>query len=82
MFLSGNVSRMRDIQDVDPTNIAKSLRINHSRYIQKLHDPGSFTFDQIWKFSDILDINIQLILDVIKTDLAGKHKVTKRKSGN
>ena len=33
MFIGRNVTRMRDIEDMYPTNIAKALGINHSRYI-------------------------------------------------
>lgn len=79
MFLSGNVTRMRDIEDMNPTNIAKSLGINHSRYIEKLYKPEGFTFKHIWKLSELLDIDVQMIIDVIKKELAKTAKVSKKR---
>ena len=35
MFLAGSVSKMKDIEDLYPTNIAKALKINHSQYIKE-----------------------------------------------
>lgn len=65
MFLSGSVKRMKDIEKLYPTLVAKTLRINHSRYIQKLYRPEEFTIKQIIDLSGILEINPQMILDVI-----------------
>ena len=65
MFLAGEVTKMRDIEDLDPTNIAKSLGINHSRYIQKLYNPREFTFKHIWNLANLLEIDVQLIIEVI-----------------
>lgn len=72
MFLAGNVTKMRDIEDISPTNIAKALGINHSRYIDKLYNPEEFTFKHIWKLSRLLDIDVQLIIDVMKREIAKK----------
>ena len=47
MFLAGSVSKMKDTEDLYPTNIAKALKINHSRYIEKLRNPEGFTFKHI-----------------------------------
>jgi hypothetical protein len=80
MFLADNVVRMRDIEDLYPTKIAKELKINHSRYIKKLYKPEEFTFKHIWKLSKLLDIDIQLIIDVIKRELNQVSKQAKKKS--
>ena len=80
MFLAGSVSKMRDIEDLYPTNIAKSLGLNHSRYIEKLYKPEEFNFRHIWELSKLLDLDVQLIIDVIKNELTNKSKVGKKKS--
>ena len=80
MFLSGSVSKMKDIEDLYPTNIAKSLKINHSRYIEKLRNPEGFTFKHIWELSKLLDIDIQLIIDVIKKEVSHIKQIKKKKA--
>ena len=80
MFLAGSVAKMKDIEDLYPTNIAKALKLNHSRYIEKLRKPETFTFDHIWQLSKLLDIDIQLIVEIIKKELQLKAKVSKKKS--
>jgi hypothetical protein len=79
MFLAGNVNKMRDIEDLNPTNIAKALGINHSRYIDKLYNPEEFTFKHIWQLSKILDIDVQQIIDVIKKEVAYTSKAARKK---
>ena len=79
MFLAGSVSKMKDIEDLYPTNIAKALKINHSRYIEKLRNPEGFTFKHIWSLSKLLDIDVQVIIDVIKKELNQTSKQVKRR---
>jgi hypothetical protein len=79
MFVSGSVKRMRDIEKLYPTAIAKSLRINHSRYIQKLYKPGEFSMKQLGELANLLDVNIQLILDVVIKQMNSPVKVSKKK---
>lgn len=79
MFLAGSVSKMKDIEDLSPTKMAKALKINHSRYIEKLRKPETFTFYHIWQLSELLQIDVQLILDIIKNEVRMKSKLTKRK---
>ncbi len=80
MFLSGSVKRMKDIEKLYPTLVAKSLRINHSRYIQKLYKPDGFTIRQLDDLAKLLDIDIQMILDVVVKQLNSLSKVAKKKS--
>lgn len=80
MFLAGSVFKMKDIEDLYPTNIGKALKINHNRYIEKLRKPGKFTFEHIWQLSKLLEIDIQLIIDIIKKELQSNAKVSKKKS--
>ena len=81
MFQSGSVKRMKDIEKLYPTVVAKSLRINHSRYIQKLYKPDGFTIRQVDDLAKLLDINIQVILDVIIKELSAPSKAGKKKFG-
>lgn len=80
MFIAGSVRKMRDIEDLYPTRIAKALGINHSRYIEKLRTPGDFTFKHIWKLAKLLEIDVQLVIDVIKSELSQSSRQTKKKS--
>lgn len=80
MFLSGNVRRMKDIEKLYPTLVAKSLRLNHSRYIQKLYKPGGFTMQQLNELAKLLEVDIRLILDVIVPQLNSPTKGPKRKT--
>lgn len=79
MFITGSVRRMRDIEDLYPTRIARALGINHSRYIDKLNKPGEFAFKHISNMAQLLDIDIQLIIDVIKRELNQPGKLPKKK---
>jgi hypothetical protein len=81
MFQSDNVKKMKDIEKLYPTLIAKSLRINHSRYIQKLYKPEEFTIKQIFIFSKLIDINPQTVLNVIvaQVSLNGRSSPKKNK---
>lgn len=80
MFLSGSVKRMRDIEKLYPTLLAKSLHINHSRYIQKLYKPEDFTIKQLGDMAKLLDIDIQVIIDVITRQMNFTNKLSKRKA--
>lgn len=61
---------MKDIEEIEPTNIAKALGINHSRYIAKLHNPEEFKFKHIHGLANLLNIDVQVIIEVIKKELA------------
>lgn len=79
MFLAGTVTKMKDIEDIEPTKIAKALKINHSRYIGKLYKPEDFTFKHIWNLAKVLEIDEQLILEVIKKEMNQKFKKAQTK---
>ena len=79
MFISGSVKKMRDIEKLYPTTVAKSLRINHSRYIQKLYKPEEFTIKQVAALSNLLEIDVQVILDVIIKQLNLSPKTGRKK---
>ena len=74
--------QLKDIEKLYPTLVAKSLRINHSRYIQKLYNPEEFTIKQLIAFSNLLDLDIQMVLDVIIRQLNPLLKSAKRRSNH
>ena len=74
MFLAGTVSKMKDIEEIDPTNIAIALGIHHSRYIAKLKNPEDFKFKHIRDLANLLEIDMQVIIDVIKKELESAKK--------
>ncbi len=81
MFQSGSVRKMRDIEKLYPTLMAKSLKINHSRYIQKLYHPEEFTIKQLIDFSNLLELDFQLVIDVIARQLNTLIKTGKKRIG-
>jgi hypothetical protein len=79
LFLQKSIKRMKDLEDLFPTAVAKSLKINHSRYIQKLYKPDTFTIKQIKDLAALLELDPRLILDVILNQ-PGSATVTRKKS--
>ena len=80
MFQSDNIKRMKDIEKLYPTMIAKALGINHSRYIQKLYKPEEFSIKHIIDLANLLKINPQLIIDVIFRQLNDASSIKKKSS--
>ncbi|PVD52222.1 hypothetical protein DC498_10895 [Terrimonas sp.] len=77
MFQSFSIKRMKDIEKLYPTMIAKALGINHSRYIQKLYRPDEFSIKHVIDLANLLDIEPQLIIDVILKELNYSSKTKK-----
>lgn len=70
MFESGSVTKMRDIEKLFPTRIAKELGMNHSRYVVKLKKPELFNVKQIVKLAALLNIPPELIMRIIFKEIA------------
>lgn len=79
MFISGSVKKMRDIEELYPTLVAKALRVNHSRYIKKLYNPQEFTVRHLVELANIFEIDIQLIWDVISRQISPSAKSLRKK---
>lgn len=71
MFIAGTVSRMRDIESIYPSLVAKSLGINHSRYIEKLYKPERFSVKNILEMAALFELEPSLIFNVIVKQLTG-----------
>jgi hypothetical protein len=56
---------MTDLEKLYPTLLAKSMGINHSRYIEKLHAPEHFTVQNLISLAGLLKIDVQFIWQVI-----------------
>ena len=65
MFDNGSVSKMRDIEKLFPTKMAKELGMNHSRYVVKLKKPELFSIKQIIQMASLLNISPDRITEII-----------------
>jgi hypothetical protein len=74
MFLDGTVKRMKDIEDLYPTNIALALGINHSRYVKRLYEPEDFTFGEIDAFAELIGVSPKIVSDIIFGQLSAEKK--------
>ena len=77
MFEQGNVRQMRDLEKLFPTSVSRDLNMNHGRYIDRLHNPEKFSYQQIFKFSAIINVDPKLISDVIISELMRKYRSSK-----
>jgi hypothetical protein len=79
MFISGSVRKMKDIEKLSPTKVAKALHMNHSRYIHKLYNPEQFKIIHLKDLANLLDLDIQIIWDVILKQVNTSLKMTKKR---
>jgi hypothetical protein len=77
MFEQGNVRQMRDLEQLFPTSLSKDLNMNHGRYIERLHNPEKFSFNQIFKFASLINVDPKIVSDVIISELKKKYKMMK-----
>ena len=70
MFERGSVTKMRDIEKLFPTKVAKELGMNHSRYVVKLKKPELFNIKQIVRLASLLNISPELITGVIFKEIS------------
>lgn len=69
LFEKGLVKKMRDLEKVNPTIMAKYSGINHGRYSYKLSNPGKFTASEIVKIAYILDIDVSVLMTLISNQI-------------
>jgi hypothetical protein len=82
MFESGSVTKMRDIEKLFPTKIARELGMNHSRYVIKLKKPELFNFKQIVKLASLINVSPERITEVILYEVSkGRKKPVKSSEG-
>lgn len=80
-FETGDVRKMYDIATLYPTKIIKALGLNHGRYINKLAKPETFDISEIIRFSRLIGVDHQKVLEVILKEaipnVAAKEKTKK-----
>jgi hypothetical protein len=69
LFENGHVKKMRDLEKLSPTMIAKYAGINHGRYSSKLIEPGKFTASEIVRIAYILNIEASVIMGIISNQI-------------
>ena len=69
MFETGKIKKMRQLEKLSPTKLAKALSINYGRYIQKLHNPELFVIGELKKLSKILDTKLKTISNVVISEV-------------
>jgi hypothetical protein len=83
-FETGDVRKMYDIATLYPTKIIKALGLNHGRYINKLAKPETFDISEIIRFSRLIGVDHQKVLEVILKEaipnVAEKEKTKKAAS--
>ncbi len=77
MFESGNVKQMKDIEELFPTSLSKDLNMNHGRYIERLHKPEKFSYQQIFKLSSLINVDPEIVSNVIVNELKRKLRLSK-----
>ena len=77
MFEQGNVNQMKDLEQLFPTSLSKALNMNHGRYIDRLHNPEKFSYEQIFKLATLINVDPKIISDVIVSQLRKKYKPLK-----
>ena len=65
MFETGKIKKMKQLEKLSPTKIAKALGLNYGRYITKLHNPELFVIAELKKLSKVLDIKFRIISEVV-----------------
>ena len=62
---SGQIERMKQLETLYPTLVSKALKLNHSRYVDRLYYPEQFTIKQIRQFAALLDLPPQTLVTII-----------------
>lgn len=65
MFETGRINKMKDIITMYPTGVVAALGINYGGYMTKCASPEKFLLEDLVKLSQILNIDIELILKVV-----------------
>jgi hypothetical protein len=80
LFVQGSITRMKDLEELYPTAIAKKLQINHSRYIEKLYKPDGFSIKQVKELASLLDLDPRVIFEVIISQPVSNSPTRKKKN--
>ncbi len=79
MIETGNISSFPEIFTVVPRSvIASDLGINYNRFLEKLKNLQDFTFRDILTLASFLNIDNQILVNIILSDI-NKTKGSKKK---
>ncbi|WCT14424.1 hypothetical protein [Mucilaginibacter jinjuensis] len=78
LFENNAVKRMYEIREYNSGKISDALGINKSRYALKLSNPETFSLFEILRFSFIIDIDPNLVINVIQQEKEVLEKILKR----
>ncbi len=79
LFETNGISRMYEISKLYPTKVVKALGLNYGRYIKKLANPGDFSINEILKFSSLIGVNPNKVIEVILREANPSRKFTPSK---
>lgn len=69
MFETGKIKRMKQLEKLSPTKIAKALGLNYGRYIRKLYNPELFVVAELKMLAKILDAKFKTISEVVISEV-------------
>lgn len=64
-FETGTINNMKELTDLYVTGLITAIGIGYDGFINKCNSPEKFVMEDIIKLSQILDVEISLILAVI-----------------
>lgn len=79
MFSEGSIKKMRDIEKLYPSMIARDLKLNYSRYLERLYKPEMFSLKQVDLLAGLLEIDPLIICKIILKQQEKTNKSSKRK---
>ena len=82
MFEAGAVDKLYDIKDIHSGKVADALGINKGRYASKLAHPETFSAFEILRFSYVINIDPNIIINIIQEDKEVLKKIHTRVKRN
>jgi hypothetical protein len=79
MLTTRKIEKMGDLKTLYPTFVSKALKMNHSRYMERLFKPDQFTIRHVRQLATLIGINPQVIIDIILKQPASPKKTAKKK---
>lgn len=61
-FETGKIERLKNLEHLFTTAMAKELGVNHSRFISKFYNPITFSFKEVYRFAYYVGFDPQLMI--------------------
>lgn len=75
LILAGLIKNLQDLLDaVDKTPLARDIHTSPERFNKLIHQPGLFTFDDCFKIANLLEVDGDLIIDLIRAEFKAKKR--------